>query len=258
MAIPAAPTEANGDKISFLTYDSGGGINAAAVMRAVAQKSVNSADLAWLGIATHADAATWAANDGVVAIAGYDATGTAIRKLLADTTGRLILRPLGGYDAGGSNGFGHPLLLGHATVHGEEMGYVGIASHVVGGAVAVGNPGVLPVFSAGGTSVAGIADTDGRQITSSGYAFGGQRTWASTTTTQASGPNVPARLAKLKAMSSGTTYLGITGVTADSDATHGGWELAQNEVVDIDGITNLNDIFIIGATARTVKVLFWT
>jgi len=42
----------------------------------------------WQGAATHADGATFAASDGVVVAAGLD--GTTVRKLLVDSTGRLL------------------------------------------------------------------------------------------------------------------------------------------------------------------------
>ena len=42
----------------------------------------------WQGLATHVDGATFGASDGVVVAAGLD--GTTVRKLLVDTTGRLL------------------------------------------------------------------------------------------------------------------------------------------------------------------------
>jgi len=50
--------------------------------------STDTEDAAWHGIATHTDGATFAASDGVVVAAGLD--GTTVRKLLVDSTGRLL------------------------------------------------------------------------------------------------------------------------------------------------------------------------
>jgi hypothetical protein len=41
MAVPAAPVEGGGDKVLFLQYDAGGGVNAAAIIAAGAPRTVN-------------------------------------------------------------------------------------------------------------------------------------------------------------------------------------------------------------------------
>ena len=53
---------------------------------------------AWQGVATHVDAGTWTAGDGVVIGAGVEAGGTAIHKFATDSAGNQIIvnRPTGG------------------------------------------------------------------------------------------------------------------------------------------------------------------
>lgn len=43
---------------------------------------------AWQGVATHTDASTFAASDGVVVVAGLD--GTTVRKMVVDANGNLV------------------------------------------------------------------------------------------------------------------------------------------------------------------------
>lgn len=88
MAVPNAPTEGSGDKVLFAVYDSSG-TNAAALIHAVATKTLNSETIGWLATATHKDLATFVASDAVVLAAGYD--GTLVRKILVDGSGRQII-----------------------------------------------------------------------------------------------------------------------------------------------------------------------
>lgn len=44
---------------------------------------------AWQGVATHIDGATFAASDGVIALAGVE--GTTVRKILVDSSGHLLV-----------------------------------------------------------------------------------------------------------------------------------------------------------------------
>lgn len=54
--------------------------------------STDTEDGAWQGVATHEDGDTFAANDGVVLVAGSD--GTDVIKLLTDAVGRLLVTAL--------------------------------------------------------------------------------------------------------------------------------------------------------------------
>lgn len=88
MTVPAAPLEANGDKVLFLVYDNTGS-NAAALIRAIAQGTLNAETVAHMAVATQVDGATHGASAPLVMIGGSD--GTVTRKALVDASGRLLI-----------------------------------------------------------------------------------------------------------------------------------------------------------------------
>lgn len=94
MTVPSAPVEAGGDKILFMVYGSAG-TNYAAVYRGIEPITVNGDVLASMAVGTHGDGRDFTANDAIVVVGGVGLGSSTVRKLLTDSTGRLITRPPG-------------------------------------------------------------------------------------------------------------------------------------------------------------------
>lgn len=264
MAIPAALTEAGGDKLIPLVYDNTG-TNAAAAFRGVVPRTVNASQLAYLGVATHPDAGAFAAGDPVVVAGGYDSVGAVVRKIAVDASSRIIVRPQAVYDAGGGvNAFGHPKILARAAQNGEQVGWLAIGSHVDAAAFTASTDPVAVVggVQSGGTTVRKLAvDSSGRIITTTDRVFTGQgHAQVSTpgTAVQLRSSSTVCRLIQIIADAGNTAamYFGVVGVTADTNATTGGYQLGAGKQMTIDA-TNLNIVYVNSTAAGGVSFLYW-
>lgn len=89
MARPTSPDNTLGQSLDAIFTDTG----APRLKLAVGDIAPGSLepDASWAGVATHVDGDSFAASDGVVLLAGVDATNdTTIRKILVDASGRLL------------------------------------------------------------------------------------------------------------------------------------------------------------------------
>ena len=78
----------NSSKLFPIVYDVGG-VNTAAVVKAVRVTPVNGENMGHMGVATHAQGTAWAAGDPVVVVVGLD--GTTLRPLLVNSSGGLTI-----------------------------------------------------------------------------------------------------------------------------------------------------------------------
>lgn len=260
MAVPAAPTEAGGNGILFLTHDVGG-TNTPGILRGVRPRTVNGTILSYTGIATHADADAWTANDPVVLGAVYDPTGAgAVRKLLGDASGRIVPRPLGVYDSGGSNAFGHPRLIGQDTLNSEARGWLGFATHKDGDTFVQATDGVVVLAGVvqSGNAVKDIAvDASGRVVTDEALSIGGNGATAVSGTRAQLRSSTACRKVRVVNNTAAVVYVGNSTVTADTNASTGGYQLvAAGSAVDVE-TTNTNLVYVIGTTG-SVSYIWWT
>lgn len=172
MALPAAPVEAGGNSLLYLLLDDEGD-NVPAVLRGVGSVTINGELTSALAVGTHADEDVFDTGDPLVVLGGVEGTGNTVRKLLVDVDGRLIPRAIGVYDNAGTSEYGHPLLVGRATLNGAEVGWLGVATHEVGDTVDA-DSGVLVVGgSNNGIAIATPTDSSGRLRTYADYVPGG-------------------------------------------------------------------------------------
>jgi hypothetical protein len=262
MAVPTAPTEAGGNSILFLTHDVGG-TNTPGILRGVVPRTVNATILSYLGIATHADGGAFVAGDPVV-LNGIWESGSpgTVRKMLGDSSGRIITRPMGVYNNGGSNAFGHPHLVGQAALNGEPAGWLGVASHIDGGSW-VASGGIVVV---GGVDTAtprkAKVDSTGRFMVNADYTFGGHGhvNVAGGPARAALAGSTPCRLVVVKADkgNANTLYLGGASVTADEVAGTGGLQLEPGEASPFLQVANLNALYVHGIAAQGASFMYWT
>ncbi len=127
----------------------------------------------WHGVATHVEAATSGATDGIVVIGGKVAAGAAVvHSLLVDAAGRPIVV---GAAAAASAVAGNPVLIGGSDgTNAQNIAVDTSGRQKVVGAVATGSSasGVNPILAAGydGTNAQSLAtDTLGHPITAGEY-----------------------------------------------------------------------------------------
>jgi hypothetical protein len=257
MAIPNALTEGAGDKMLPLLYDDAGS-NAAAAWRGVVMRVLNGSPVAYLGVGSHPDAGAWEAGDPVTVAGAVE--GTTVRKLVADSSGRLIIRPLGAYDSGGTNVFGHPRLVAGAALNGEQVGWLGTATNADAAAFAASGGVVVGAGVDGSTVRKHVADTVGRLLVSDRLTFGGNgaTTVSVTGTAVALRASTTCRRVQIRAHSgnANTLYIGTSGVLASTDATNGGYQLAGGGSVVID-VTNLDLVFVNGTAGQGCSYIWW-
>lgn len=183
MANPSFPSDGQNERIDALVDASG----AVYLKYGVGTKTVTGAvnPAAWHGVATHVEAATSGATDGLVVIGGKTAAGAAtVKSLLVDSSGRPIVV---GAAASGSAFSGNPVLVGGSdgtnaqNLAVDTSGRAKVTGGAASGAAVSGNP-VLVAGSDGTNARSLLADTLGNLITSGDYL-----TTYKTVTTQASG-----------------------------------------------------------------------
>lgn len=258
MAIPSALLEGGGDKMLPLVFDDTGE-NKAALWKAIGVHTINAEDFAHVGVATHEDAATWAAGDPVVVIAGYE--GTTVRGLLADATGRLIPRPQAVYNNGGSNAFAHPQIIARETLNSEEIGWLAVGSHVESGTFAPSDAvTVIAGIDAAGTTAYGFLVDDTGGVRPGTYGLGGNDhvNIAVSGTAIQLGTNTCRRV-KIAAdnNNAGAIYIGDSAVTNDEVDATGGYQLDASQQVEFD-IANTDLLYINGADTDGIGFIWLT
>lgn len=262
MAAPAALTEAGGDKVLHLVHDVGG-TTTPGWARGVRPRTINGDIYLYTGIATHADGDAFTAGDPVVLNGVWESgsPGT-VRKMAGDSGGRIITRPLGVYNNGGTNAFGHPHLVGGAALNGEQAGWLGVGSHA-DAATWVASGGVLVGAGVDNTTVRKFkVDGAGRLTTSDDFTFGG-----TSHVDVAAGPNraqlsanqaCRAVIVKADKGNLNTLYLGGSGVTANETSGTGGLQLEPGEATPLIKVTNLNLLYIHGTAGQGASLMWFS
>jgi hypothetical protein len=259
MAVPNAPTDLGGTKVMFLLWDNGGE-NEAAFLRGVGRQLVNGESVAHLAVATHMDGESFDASDQVVAIGAVNEG--VVRKVVADASGRLVLRPALAYDGGAVPAFAHQRAIGQAALEGEDAAHAGVATHLDGGAFAASEPVVVAAGVHDAAAKRLVADAQGRLIVAAEASFGGaghKNVIATGTAVPLRASTLPCRRVRVKAdaANSGPVYLGASAVTSNEVEATGGYQLEAGDWTDVD-VTDVMSLFINGTAADGVSYLYWT
>jgi hypothetical protein len=259
VAVPAAPTEAGGGKVIFVSLDDGGA-NVAAILRGLAAATINTTRHAHLAVATHEEGDTVAAGHPVAAIAGVE--GTTVRPVIVDSAGRVISRPGLAYDAGGGeNGFAHQRVLAGATLNGEQVGHGAVGTHLQAETFDATDPLVVMGGLVAGAAKAIAVDASGRLLTvpDATLAGTGHKDIASTGVAVALKGSTPCRKVQVKADSGNgaVVYLGISTVTNNETEATAGYQLAAGEEV-IWEVANVNTLYINGTAGNGCSFAWWT
>ena len=259
MTVPTAPMDSGGTKLMFLLADDSGN-NVAALFRAIGAELLNGERVAHLGIATHVDGETFGTSDQLVAIGGVNEG--VVRKILVDSQGRPIGRPLLAYDGGSVPAFAHQRAIGQASLEGEQAAHAAVASHQDGATFAASDP-VMLLAGVTGTTLKRLAvDSSGRAQVVTEPTFSGARhknVQSNGVAVPLIGSATPCRRVRVKAdaANGAIIYLGGSAVTNDETEATGGYQLEAGDEVLVE-VADVATLYINGTAGQGVSYFYWT